>query len=105
VYLSGRLDWQALRIRFGTAKRTLQRGFYINDFYGGAVVGPAKLAAAFVAYVLDKRIVDGAANGIGLLFATAAGVGRRIQTGFVRNYALAFLLGAVVILLYLAVRF
>jgi NADH-quinone oxidoreductase subunit L len=105
VYLSRRIDWQALRVRFGGAKRTLQRGFYVNDFYSGAVVGPAKLGSAFVAYVIDKRIVDGAANGIGRLFATAAGVGRRIQTGFVRNYALAFLLGAVGILLYLAVRF
>jgi NADH-quinone oxidoreductase subunit L len=105
VYLSGRIDWQALRFRFGGAKRTLQRGFYVNDFYGGAVVGPAKLGSAFLAYVLDKRIVDGAANGLGRLFASAASAGRRIQTGFVRNYALAFLLGAVAILLYLAARF
>src|SRR6266542_4084287 len=105
VYLSGRIDWQALRVRLGGTKRTLQRGFYLNDVYGGVVVGPAKLGAAFLAYVLDKRIVDGAANGIGRLFATAAGTGRKVQTGFVRNYALAFLLGAVAILLYLAVRF
>jgi NADH-quinone oxidoreductase subunit L len=105
VYLSGRIDWQALRVRFGGAKRTLQRGFYVNDFYGGAVVGPAKLGSAFAAYVIDKRIVDGAANGIGRLFGNAAAAGRRIQTGFVRNYALALLLGAVVILLYLTGRF
>jgi NADH-quinone oxidoreductase subunit L len=105
VYLSGRIDWQALRVRLGGPKRALQRGFYVDDFYGGAVVGPAKLGSAFLAYVLDKRIVDGAANGLGRLFAVTAGVGRRVQTGFVRNYALAFLLGAVAILLYLAVRF
>ncbi len=105
VYLSGRIDWQALRVRLGGTKRTLQRGLYLNDVYGGVVVGPAKLGAAFLAYVLDKRIVDGAVNGIGRLFATAAGTGRKVQTGFVRNYALAFLLGAVAILLYLAVRF
>jgi NADH-quinone oxidoreductase subunit L len=105
IYLSGRIDWLALRARFGRAKRTLQRGFYVDDFYGAALVGPAKLGAAYLAYVLDKRVIDGAANGIGRTFATAAGVGRKIQTGFVRNYALAFLLGAVAILLYLAVRF
>jgi NADH-quinone oxidoreductase subunit L len=105
VYLSGRIDWQALRIRFGGAKRALQRGFYVDDFYGGAVVGPAKLVSAFLAYAVDKRVVDGAANGLGRLFALVAGAGRGIQTGFVRNYALAFLLGAVGILWYLAVRF
>lgn len=105
VYLSGRIDWQALRVRFSGAKRALQRGFYVDDFYGGAVVGPAKLGSAFLAYVVDKRVVDGAANGLGRLFASLAGVGRGVQTGFVRNYALAFLLGAVAILWYLAVRF
>ena len=83
----------------------LERGFYVNDFYGTALVVPAKLGAAFAAYVVDKRMIDGAANGLGRLFATGAGLGRKLQTGFVRNYALAFLLGAVVILLYLAVRF
>jgi NADH-quinone oxidoreductase subunit L len=105
LYQSGRIDWLALRARFGGAKRTLQRGFYVDDFYGGALVGPAKLGAAYLAYVVDKRVIDGTANGVGRVFATAAGVGRKVQTGFVRNYALAFLLGAVAILLYLAVRF
>jgi NADH-quinone oxidoreductase subunit L len=104
VYLSGRIDWQALRVRLAGPRRALQRGFYVNDVYGEAVVRPAKLGAAFLAYVLDKRIVDGAANGIGRVFSTGASVGRRIQTGFVRNYALAFLLGAVGILLYLVVK-
>jgi NADH-quinone oxidoreductase subunit L len=105
VYLSGRIDWMVLRARFGGAKRTLQRGFYIDDFYGGAVVGPAKLGAAFAAYVFDKRIVDGAVNGMGSLVGAIARTGRNAQTGLVRRYAAAFLLGAAVVLAYLAVRF
>jgi NADH-quinone oxidoreductase subunit L len=105
VYHSGRIDWIALRERFAGMKRTLQRGFYVDDVYGGALVGPAKLGAAFAAYVIDARVVDGAATGIGRLTAAAAGVGRRVQTGLVRNYALAFLLGVVGLLWYLAARF
>jgi NADH-quinone oxidoreductase subunit L len=105
VYVSGRLDWQAMRVRFGGAKSMLQGGFYVNDFYGGVIVGPAKLAAAFAAYIFDKKVIDGAVNGIGTLFRGAASSGRRVQTGLVRNYALAFLLGVVGVLWYLAARF
>jgi NADH-quinone oxidoreductase subunit L len=105
VYQSGRIDWIALRERFGRAKRTLLRGFYLDDLYGGVVVRPAKLGSAFAAYVIDKRVVDGAVTGIGRLTTAAAGVGRRVQTGLVRNYALAFLLGVVGLLWYLAARF
>jgi NADH-quinone oxidoreductase subunit L len=105
IYLSGRIDWMAVRIRFAGAKRALQRGFYVNDFYGSAIVGPAKLGAAFTAYVIDKQVIDGASNGIGTVVSAAARSGRKIQTGLVRNYAVGILLGAAAILAYLAVRF
>jgi NADH-quinone oxidoreductase subunit L len=105
VYTSGRIDWMALRARFGGAKRALQRGFYVDDFYGGAIVGPAKLGAAFTAYVFDKRVVDGAVNGLGVAVGALARSGRRVQTGLVRNYAVGILLGAAAVLAYLAVRF
>ena len=105
VYLSGRIDWMAVRIRFAGAKRTLQRGFYVNDFYSGAIVGPAKLGAAFAAYVVDRRLIDGAADGIGTVVAAAARSGRKVQTGLVRSYAVGILLGAAALLAYLAVKF
>jgi NADH-quinone oxidoreductase subunit L len=105
VYLSGRFDWQAFRVRFAGPKRALQHGLYVNDVYSNVIVAPAKAAAAFVAYVFDKRVIDGAVNGVGHAFGAFAGAGRKVQTGLVRNYAVAFLLGAVAILLYVAVRF
>ncbi len=105
VYLSGRFDWQALRSRFVGPKRALEKGLYVNDVYSEAIVIPARAGAAFTAYVVDKRVVDGAVNGMGRLFTWGASVGRRVQTGLVRSYALAILLGAVGVLLYLAVRF
>jgi NADH-quinone oxidoreductase subunit L len=104
VYLSRRIDWQALRVRYAGWKRALQRGIYVNDAYSSFVVGPAKLGSAFAAYVLDVRVVDGAVNGLGSAFGRLATAGRRIQTGLVRTYALALLLGAVGILWYLAAR-
>jgi NADH-quinone oxidoreductase subunit L len=105
VYMSGRIDWIALRSRLVRTKTTLQRGFFVNDVYSGVIVSPAKAVAAFLAYVVDARVIDEAVNGLGTVFRQAAAVGRRVQTGLVRNYALGVLLGAVAILWYLAVRF
>jgi NADH-quinone oxidoreductase subunit L len=104
VYGSGRVDWQALRARFGGVRRALNRGLYVDDAYGALLVAPAKATAGFSAYVLDVRVVDGAVNGIGRAFLRLAGVGRRLQTGLVRTYALAFLLGAAALVFIMVVR-
>ena len=51
-----------------------------------------------------RRIIDGAVNAIGGGVKLLAEGGRRVQTGFVRSYALAVFLGAVAILVYVGVR-
>jgi NADH-quinone oxidoreductase subunit L len=104
VYGSGRVDWRSLRSRFAGVQRTLAHGFYIDDFYCRAVVLPGKTAASFAAFVVDNRVIDGAVNGLGRAFSSLAGIGRRVQTGLVRTYALTFLLGVVGILLVVVVR-
>ena len=49
-------------------------------------------------------VIDGAVNGVARL-ARGAGSGlRRIQTGFVRQYALGIVLGAVALLAYMLTR-
>jgi NADH-quinone oxidoreductase subunit L len=105
VYGSARFDWAALRARFARAHRFLERGWYVDDLYGGVLVTPGKAVSAWSAYVFDQRVIDGAVNGIGRGFGRLADAGRRVQTGMVRTYALSFLLGVVVILLYVALRF
>ena len=103
VYGSGRLDWIAIRVRFGAEKRLLQSGFYVDDVYGAAIGQPAKLGAAALA-VFDRRGVDGLALLTARAIGTLAATGRRLQTGLVRTYALAFLVGVVGVLSYLAVK-
>jgi NADH-quinone oxidoreductase subunit L len=104
VYDSGRIDWVALRARLAPIQRFLARGWYIDDAYEAILVAPGRAGSAFLAYVFDQRVIDGAVNGIGRLFLLAASAGRRVQTGLVRNYALAFLLGVVGILVYFGLR-
>jgi NADH-quinone oxidoreductase subunit L len=45
----------------------------------------------------DKFGIDGAVNGIGILFRGSSGRLRKLQTGFVRSYALSMLGGAIVL--------
>jgi NADH-quinone oxidoreductase subunit L len=62
-------------------------------------------AARFLAYTVDRRWIDGVVNALGSATRSLSGVARRVQTGLVRTYALALLLGAVGLLLYLGWRF
>jgi NADH-quinone oxidoreductase subunit L len=67
------------------------------------LVLPGKAVASYCAQ-FDVRVIDGVVNGTGRLVASASWIGRRLQTGFVRNYALTFLLGVVVVFSFLLSR-
>jgi NADH-quinone oxidoreductase subunit L len=104
VYASGRVDRLALRERLGSIPRLLEAGWYVDRAYDAVAIQPAKAAAGFAATAVDTGIIDGAVNGIGGSIRRLAGFGRRIQTGFVRTYALFVFAGAVGVLVYLGFR-
>jgi NADH-quinone oxidoreductase subunit L len=79
----------------------LRNGWYFDDLYRGALVVPGRALALALSGPVDNWVVDGVVRGVA---ATVRWVGTElgsIQTGFVRNYALAILAGVVVILGYL----
>ncbi|MGU3433509.1 NADH-quinone oxidoreductase subunit L [Actinomycetes bacterium M1A6_2h] len=51
-----------------------------------------------VTALLDRRIVDGAVTGVGAAVTSSSDRIRRLQTGFVRSYALAMFAGAAAVL-------
>jgi NADH-quinone oxidoreductase subunit L len=79
-------------------------GFYVDRVYGRGLVLPGKALANLCAYAIDARGVDGVVNGLGRLVAGSAEGLRRLQSGYVRNYAATFLLGVVAIFSVLVVR-
>jgi NADH-quinone oxidoreductase subunit L len=112
----------------------LNRRWYWDEAYAAIFIEPYKRLADFLAYMVDWRfwhdfvhdniitqfyqgwasilsrpvdlgIVDGAVNGIGRLVTGSSSRLRRTETGYVRNYALAVVIGVVAILVYLLVRF
>jgi NADH-quinone oxidoreductase subunit L len=104
VYASGKIDWLALRVRMQPAQRVLEHGWYVDNYYSALLVTPGKAVAAWLAYVFDTRVIDGIVNGIGAAVRALARIGRRWQTGLVRTYALAFLAGAIGLLVYVGFR-
>ncbi len=81
-----------------------RHGWYIDEGVAGAVAGPLALAADSVAYDVDRSGVDGFVGGVAALTAATGRQLRRIQTGYVRTYALGIGLGTAAILIYAAVR-
>jgi len=54
--------------------------------------------------VVESKVIDGAVNGVGAALRSLGGGLRRVQTGFVRQYALFIVLGAVALLAWMASR-
>ncbi len=47
---------------------------------------------------VDQGLIDGTVNGVGTLTRRASGRLRRVQTGYVRTYAISLLLGVVFVI-------
>ena len=84
--------------------RFLQRVWYWDDFYDLVIGRPGQALARFSATVIDNRVIDGAVNGVGTLARVAGNGARRLQTGYVRNYALGIALGLAAFLIFLVSR-
>jgi NADH-quinone oxidoreductase subunit L len=82
----------------------LRRAWYVDDFFREAVAAPGRALATWSAYVFDAKVIDGAVNGVGTLVRAGGSRLRAVQSGYVRNYALAVALGAVGVLAYTVVR-
>jgi NADH-quinone oxidoreductase subunit L len=85
--------------------RAARRDLYANAINETLIARPGTWLARFLVFV-DNRGVDGVVNGTAALLGGSSGRLRRLQTGFVRSYALSILGGGVlVVAALLAVRF
>jgi len=83
----------------------LQRGSGgFDDLYSFLVERPGRVIANFTAFVFDARIVDGLVNGAASVVRMGGSQLRKVQTGYVRNYALGVTFGAALLLGYALLR-
>jgi NADH-quinone oxidoreductase subunit L len=78
--------------------------YYIDEIYDFLFVQPIYHLSLWLARVFDPGVIDGLVNGVATVVASWARGLRRVQTGFVMNYALGILLGAVAVIAYLLAR-
>ncbi|SFQ64369.1 NADH-quinone oxidoreductase subunit L [Amycolatopsis arida] len=92
--LFGRGDVPVERPRHVSAVvRAARKDLYGNALNETLVARPGIWLTRFAVF-LDNRGVDGAVNGIAAMFGGGSGRLRRLQTGFVRSYALSMLAGS-----------
>jgi NADH-quinone oxidoreductase subunit L len=84
--------------------RLLLNAWYVDWLYDRLIVRPLFALCDVLAGVFDARVIDGAVNGLGRAVVAWAASLRRLQTGYVVNYALTMLAGAVAIVGFLLTR-
>jgi NADH-quinone oxidoreductase subunit L len=81
---------------FFTPYRLSRDKFYFDEIYQALVVWPLRLVGLLLAW-LDRWVVDGLVNFMGRIPAAAGWVMRAMQMGLVQFYALAMVLGMLVL--------
>jgi NADH-quinone oxidoreductase subunit L len=84
--------------------RLVLNKYYVDEIYDYVIVKPLYVLSLIFWKIFDVRLVDGTVNGIAGFFGNLSERFRIFQTGYVRNYALAFLLGVAILLGYYLFR-
>ncbi|MEZ5339084.1 MAG: NADH-quinone oxidoreductase subunit L [bacterium] len=90
---------KAAQKAFGPLYAFSQNKWYIDEFYNNLLVRPGVWLSSKAWQIFDVRFIDGIVNGVAKLLGGAGELIRPVQTGFVRNYMLYLLAGAVMFML------
>jgi NADH-quinone oxidoreductase subunit L len=74
--------------------------YYVDELYDFLFVRPVKWGGAYAYRFVERDMIDFSVDGAGMLTRVLSLAGRRVQTGYVRNYALGIMLGAVLLVGY-----
>ncbi len=101
------LAWRAWASRSENASlepRFLVKAWGIDLFLDKVFSGGSQVLARSMNSVVDNALIDGAVKGTGTLVAGTAGQVRKLQSGYVRSYALVISFGVVLILGFVLTR-
>jgi NADH-quinone oxidoreductase subunit L len=82
----------------------LLQAWYVDALYDRAIVRPLYALSLFLAWRVDLGVIDAVVDGMGRAMVAWARGFRRLQTGYVVNYALTMLVGAVALVGFLLAR-
>ena len=95
---------QRREMRLGAIGVFFERHWGLQPLYDEVITGLARQFGRALADVVEVRIIDGAVNGVAALAGRTGGALRRLQTGYVRQYAAVILGGTVLLLGYWLLR-
>src|SRR5437660_3788361 len=78
--------------------------YYVDELLNAIIVQPVLWFGRTATRWLEGGVLDGGSREVATLLRGTSAALRRLQTGYMRNYALAILIGVVLIILYYAVR-
>jgi NADH-quinone oxidoreductase subunit L len=90
-----------LAAAWGPVYRLVRNLFWVDELYELVLLRPFYFLSRFFT-AFDKWVVDGLVNAAGVTADVSGQLIKLFQTGYVRNYALLFLLGVASLLWYLA---
>ena len=93
-----RAKTEILRARFAALYRGSLNKWYVDEIYDALVISPGKKLAHFFLKYIDLGLIDGVVNGTAALSRLVGDGLRRMNTGYLRNYALAFVFGVLLIM-------
>ncbi len=96
--------WRDLKVGEKYESKFFEHVWYWDDFYDTTIGRPLTAMADFDEAVVEPKVIDGAVTGVAVGIRNSAEGLRKIQSGFVRQYALAMVLGFAVIIVYLVAR-
>jgi NADH-quinone oxidoreductase subunit L len=88
--------------RFPGVYRVLLNKYSVDEAYDALFVEPIRRGSFWLWQKFDELVIDGSVNGVGAIVRAGSTVLRHVQTGYVMNYVLSFIVGVVAILGYLA---
>ena len=103
VYGRGQVDAEKIGVAENPIHRLVLNKYYVDELYDALFVKPLYRLFLWCAQIFDVKVIDGLVNGVARAVIAWALSLRRLQTGFVMNYALGMLLGAVALVAFLLV--
>ena len=100
MYIKESIDPLKLGQRFAGVYRLLYNKYYVDEILNSLIYQPLWQASLWLWKFVDNVIIDGFVNLAGKLMLLLSFFTRRIQSGYVQNYAAFIILGAIVILAY-----
>jgi NADH-quinone oxidoreductase subunit L len=93
-----------LAVRFKPAFKLLVNKYGVDELYDALFVRPGWALARFLADGIDREVIDGIIDGGARLVARGGALLGRLQSGYIRHYALAMFLGVIVLVAYFFLR-